>query len=154
MIGAITSGGMLLVFLGLACAVLGVVLLVLYILRSALLIVLVCAAPVMLLCHALPQTDGLARLWWRSVTACLAIQVGQALVLATVVRVILTPDGRGTLGVGAAGGLIDLLVVLCLLWLLIKIPFWAKELAFSGQPSLPTRVAKTYVLAKVARAAW
>jgi hypothetical protein len=47
------------------------------------------------------------------------------------------------------GSLIDLLVVLCLLWVLIRIPFWAKDLAFSARPSLAVRVAKTYIAGKI-----
>jgi hypothetical protein len=151
-VAAIASGGIFLIFLGLACAVVAVVLLVLYIVRAALVVLLVCAAPLMLLCHALPQTDGLARLWWRALIAALGVQVAQALVLTAAVRVFLTPDGRGALGLGVTGGLVDLLVVLCLLWILVRIPFWAKDLAFSARPSIATRAAKTYVLAKVARA--
>jgi hypothetical protein len=42
--------------------------------------------------------------------------------------------------------------VLCLLWILIRIPFWAKDLVFSGRPSIAARAAKTYVIAKVVRA--
>jgi hypothetical protein len=151
-LAAISSGGIFLIFLGLACAVVAVVLLVLYIVRAALVVLLVCAAPLMLLCHSLPQTDGLARLWWRALTAALGVQVAQALVLTAAVHVFLTPEGKGALGLGVTGGLIDLLVVLCLLWVLIRIPFWAKDLAFSARPSVAVRAAKTYVIAKVARA--
>jgi len=151
-VAAIGSGGIFLIFLGLACAIVAVVLLVLYIVRAALVVLLVCAAPLMLLCHALPQTDGLARLWWRAVIAALGVQVAQALVLTAAVNVFLTPDGRGALGLSATGGLVDLLVVLCLLWILIRIPFWAKDLAFTSRPSVAARAAKTYVIAKVARA--
>lgn len=57
-----------------------VVLLVLYIVRAALVVGLVCAAPLMLLAHALPQADGFARLWWRGMLAALGVQVAQALV--------------------------------------------------------------------------
>ena len=39
------------------------------------------------------------------------------------------------------------------LWLLVKVPFWAKDLAFSSKPSLAVRAAKTYVLAQAGRAA-
>jgi hypothetical protein len=148
-VAAIASGGIFLIFLGLACAVVAVVLLVLYIVRAALVVVLVCAAPLMLLAHALPQTDGLARLWWRAMLAALGVQVAQALVLTAAVHVFLTPDGRGALGLGVTGSLIDLLVVLCLLWVLIRIPFWAKDLAFSARPSLAVRVAKTYIAGKI-----
>jgi hypothetical protein len=151
-VAAISRGGIFLTFLGLACAVVAVVLLALYIVRAALIVVLICGAPLMLLSHALPQTDGLARLWWRALIAALGVQVAQALVLTAAVRVFLTPEGRGALGLTVTGGLVDLLVVLCLLWILIRIPFWAKDLALSGRPSIAVRAAKTYVVAKVVRA--
>ena len=152
-VGAVASGGIFLIFLGLACAVVAVILLVLYIVRAALVVVLVCAAPLMLLCHALPQTEGLARLWWRGMTAALGVQVAQAFLLATAVRVFFSSDGHAALGLSVTGSLIDLLVALCLLWLLVKVPFWAKEFAFSSRPSLVVRAAKTYVLAQTGRAA-
>jgi Putative Ig domain/Conjugal transfer protein TrbL len=152
-VGAVASGGIFLIFLGLACAVVAVILLVLYIVRAALIVVLVCAAPLMLIAHALPQTEGLARLWWRGMTAALGVQVAQAFLLATAVRVFFTSEGHSALGLSVTGSLIDLLVALCLLWLLVKVPFWAKELAFSNRPSLAVRAAKTYVLAQVGRTA-
>jgi hypothetical protein len=152
-VGAVASGGIFLIFLGLACAVVAVILLVLYIVRAALIVVLVCAAPLMLIAHALPQTEGLARLWWRGMTAALGVQVAQAFLLATALRVFFTSEGHSALGLSVTGSLIDLLVALCLLWLLVKVPFWAKELAFSHRPSLAVRAAKTYVLAQVGRTA-
>lgn len=151
-VGAVSSGGIFLIFLGLACAVFAVILLLLYVVRAALVVVLVCAAPLMLLAHALPQTEGLARLWWRGMTAALAVQVAQAFLLATAVRVFFSGDGRSALGLSVTGSLVDLLVALCLLWLLVKVPFWAKEFAFSSRPSLVTRAAKTYVLARAGKA--
>jgi hypothetical protein len=152
-VGAVTSGGIFLIFLGLACAIVAVILLVLYIVRAALVVVLVCAAPLMLLAHALPQTEGLAKLWWRGMIAALGVQVAQAFLLATAVRVFFSSEGHSTLGLSVTGSLIDLLVALCLLWLLVKIPFWAKEFAFSHKPSLVARAAKTYVLAQTGKAA-
>jgi hypothetical protein len=153
-VGAIEGGGIFLILLGLACAVFTVVLLVLYIVRAALVVLLVCAAPLMLLGHALPQTEGIAHLWWRAMAAALAVQVAQSLVLAATLRVFFTPDGRDSLGLTSSGSLIDLLVALCLLWVLVKIPFWAKELAFRGRTrSSVASTAKTYVLAKAWRAA-
>ena len=47
------------------------------------------------------------------------------------------------LGVGTGGSLIDLLLVLCLFWVLLRIPFWAKEMAFSGRYGSTARMAKT-----------
>ena len=147
----VTGGGIFLILLGLVCAVFAVVLLVLYIIRAALILLLVCAAPVMLLGHALPQTEGIAQLWWRAMTAALFVQVAQALILALAVQVFLTPSGHGALGLSAAGGLIDVLVALCLLWLLVKVPFWAREMAMSRRPSTVVRLVKTYVVGRALR---
>jgi Conjugal transfer protein TrbL len=147
----VTDGGIFLILLGLVCAVFAVVLLILYIVRAAIILLLVCAAPVMLLCHALPQTDGLARMWWRAMAAALMVQVAQALLLALTVQVVFTPSGHGALGLRSAGSLIDVLVALCLLWLLVKVPFWAREMVVSRRPSTVVRMAKTYVIGRALR---
>jgi hypothetical protein len=147
----VMGGGIFLILLGLVCAVFAVVLLVLYIIRAAIILLLVCAAPVMLLGHALPQTEGIAHLWWRAMTAALFVQVAQALILALAVQVFFTPSGHGALGLSAAGGLIDVLVALCLLWLLVKVPFWAREIAMSRRPSTVVRLVKTYVVGRALR---
>lgn len=152
-LGAVASSGIFVTLLGLAAAALAVVLLILFIVRATVVLVLIAGAPVMLITHALPQTDGLARLWWRGMTAALGVQVAQALVLATAVRVFFNGSGRAALGLSVTGNLIDLLVCLCLLWILVRIPFWAKEFAFSGRRSLVGQAAKTYVLARVGRTA-
>ncbi len=76
---SITDGGIFLVLLGLACAVLAVALLILYLVRASLIVLFVCAAPLMLLGHGLPQTEGMARLWWRVMLALLGVQVAQAI---------------------------------------------------------------------------
>jgi hypothetical protein len=149
---AIADGGIFLVLLGLACALLAVALLVLYLVRAALIVLLVCAAPLMLLAHGLPQTEGLARMWWRAMIAALGVQVAQALTLAATVHVFFT-GGASVLGVGSGGGLVSLLLVLCLFWVLLRIPFWAKELAFSHQRSSAARMVKTYVTYRVVRGA-
>jgi hypothetical protein len=147
---AIADGGIFLVLLGLACALLAVALLILYLIRAAVIVLLVCAAPLMLLAHGLPQTEGLARLWWRGMLAALGVQVAQALTLAATVHVFFA-SGKSVLGVGSGGSLIDLLLVLCLFWVLLRIPFWAKGMAFSGRPSTAARAAKTYVIARVVK---
>jgi hypothetical protein len=148
---SIADGGIFLVLLGLVCAVLAVALLVLYIVRAALILLLVCAAPLMLIGHGLPQTEGMARFWWRAMLAALGVQAAQALTLAATVHVFFA-SGKSVLGVGTGGSLVDLLLVLCLFWLLLRIPFWAKELAFSGRYSSRTaRMAKTYVLFRVVK---
>ena len=99
-------------FVALGVVVLALCVAFVYVIRLALTMVLVAAAPVALMFHALPLTDGLARLWWRGITGILSIQVCQSLVLATAFRLMLseTGDTSGDL-VGAPynNDLIDLL---------------------------------------------
>ncbi len=152
-LGAIANAGIFVILLGLVAAALAVVLLILYIVRATVVLILIAGAPLLLITHALPQTEGLARLWWRGMTAALGVQVAQALVLATAVRVFFNAGGRAALGLSVTGSLIDLLVCLCLFWILIRIPFWAKDLAFSGRRTLVGQAARTYVLARIGKAA-
>jgi len=153
--GSLASGGIFLVLLGLVAAVLGLVLLAVYVIRVALLILLIAVAPIALTCHALPQTDGLARLWWRAMAGLLAIQVGQAVVLITALRVFFAPGGHTTLGLTSSGGLVDILVAICLLYVLIRIPGWVSKAVFAGTghtPGSAARAVKTVVVYKVLRA--
>ncbi|WP_280332923.1 hypothetical protein [Nocardia wallacei] len=109
--------------LALVLVVLVVGLLVGYVIRVAVTIVLIVAAPVALMCHALPVTEPIARWWWRSMGACLAIQVVQSLTLITATRVFLTPGGWRMSG-SSDGGIVDLIVAIALVGLLAKTPFW------------------------------
>lgn len=151
-LGAVSGGGIFLVLVGLVVAVLGVVLLAVYIVRVAMVVVLVAGAPVALSCHALPQTEGLAQLWWRAFAACLGVQVAQSLVLVTALRVFFDSDGRSTLGLSAGGSLVDLLVVVCLLWVLLRIPTWAGRMVFSGRRGSTGRMVRNVVVYKAIRA--
>jgi len=118
-----TSGGIFLIFIGIALAGLLVALLITYIVRVALTILLIVGAPLALMFHALPQTEGIAAWWWKSYGCCLAIQIGQSLTLITAVKVFLAPGGFTVFG-PTSSGLVDLLVALALIYLLFKIPFW------------------------------
>ncbi len=131
-LGSLASGGIFLVLIGAVVAVLAVVLLATYVIRLALVILLVVAAPLALVCHALPQTEGLARLWWRAFAGTLLVQVAQSLVLITALRIFLASGGPANLGIASTGGLVDLLVSACLCWVLVKIPTWVGRMVFSG----------------------
>ena len=131
-LGSLASGGIFVVLLGGVVAVLAVVLLATYVVRLALVILLVVAAPICLVCHALPQTEGLAKLWWRAFSGTLAVQVAQSLVLITALRVFLASGGPANLGIASTGGVVDLLVSACLCWVLVKIPGWVSRVVFSG----------------------
>ncbi|MGC5054672.1 conjugal transfer protein TrbL family protein [Micromonospora sp. DT48] len=94
------------------------------IVRLTTLLVLTAAAPLALACHALPQTDGLARLWWRGYTGCLATPVLQALMLQAGQWMLLDPRHMlPALGLPAEPGpVLNLFVVMVLLWYTVKIP--------------------------------
>jgi hypothetical protein len=130
-LGSLADGGIFVVLLGGVVAVLAIVLLATYVVRLALVILLIVAAPICLVCHALPQTEGLARLWWRAFAGTLAVQVAQSLVLITALRVFLASGGPANLGIASTGGLVDLLVSACLCWVLVKIPGWVSRVVFS-----------------------
>lgn len=118
-----------LTLLGLVVAALALGLLVTCVLRAALVAILVAGAPLALALHALPHTEGLARLWWRALAAALGVQVGQALVLVVALRVFFDADRARVLGIGT-GRLADLLVSGGLFWLLLRLPGWARRAVF------------------------
>lgn len=92
--------------------------------RFSTLLVLTAAAPLALACHALPQTDGLARLWWRGYGGCLATPVLQALMLQAGQWMLLDPQHMlPALGLPVdPGPVLNLFVVMVLLWYTVKIP--------------------------------
>ena len=152
-LGALAGGGIFVVLLGGVVAVLAIVVLATYIVRLVVVIVLVVAAPICLVCHALPQTEGLAKLWWRAFLGALAVQVAQSLVLITALRVLLASGGPANLGIASTGGLVDLLVSACLCWVLVKIPGWVSRSVFSSRGhSGVGRVVRDVVIYKGAKA--
>lgn len=132
-----------LALLGLVVVVLGLLVVAVFVLRIAALVVLVAGAPLLLVCHALPHTEHLARLWWRAMAAALLVPVAQALVLATALRIVLSGELLGL----SSGGLVDLLVVSCLLYLMFKIPLLAANAVKSGSGSRGWERTKTVVVA-------
>jgi hypothetical protein len=120
---SITNGGIFIVLIGIVLAGMLVVLLITYIVRVAATIVLIAGAPIALMFHALPQTEGIAKWWWKAFGGCLAIQVCQSLTLITAMKVLLTPGGFNLFG-PTTSGLVNLLVALALMYILFKIPFW------------------------------
>lgn len=120
---AVTNGGIFLTLIGLVLAGILLSLLVCYVVRVALTVVLIAGAPLALMCLALPQTEGIARWWWRAFAGVLAIQLAQSLTLVAALNVFLAPGGFSFFG-PTGGGLADLIVTIALLYILFKIPFW------------------------------
>ena len=127
--GSNTMPPILFSLLILAALIMAIVVVMTFVLRIALMVGLIGIAPLALLCHATPQTEGLAYTFWRAFAACLGIQLGQAVIIVATVRIFLTPAGPQVLGMPATtGGLLAILVCLTMLWLLIKLPSWMKPL--------------------------
>jgi hypothetical protein len=94
--------------------------------RLSVLLVVAGTGPVALMCHALPQTEPLAHIWWRSLVGCLAVQVLQAVTLHMAVATLLSSDANlPALGLPHdPTGLLNMLIACFLLWLVIRIPKW------------------------------
>ncbi|MEV0318174.1 hypothetical protein ACIBKX_07910 [Streptomyces sp. NPDC050658] len=118
-----SNSGIFMVLMWGVVAVVLVALLVTYIVRVALTILLIAGAPLALMCHALPMTDGVARWWWRIFGGLLVIQVAQSMALIVAIRVFLTPGNFSPFG-STRNGFVSVLVVLGIMYILFKIPFW------------------------------
>ncbi|MEV0619516.1 conjugal transfer protein TrbL family protein [Nonomuraea sp. NPDC050404] len=137
------------ILLALVAVILLILLLIAFVMRTAMVLLLVVAAPLALACLALPYTDGLARFWWRAFTGLLITQVAQSLTLVMTVRVFFNQDGRLLLGLIPSGQLINLVLALCLLIILVRIPRWILRPIFAqtaGRGSSIMRIVK-YALA-------
>ena len=117
---------------------LALVLAVVYVLRLMALVLLTAAAPLALAAYALPQTAWAARWWWRALTACLAIQVAQALVLTAAVRVF-SSAGWIPLNGTRGGSVLPVLTAICLLYIMMRIPWWISRPVLSPFGPSPIR---------------
>jgi hypothetical protein len=138
---SVSTGGIFLILLALAGVVLALVLAVVYVMRLMAVVLLAAAAPLCLALYALPQTAWAARWWWRALTAALSIQVAQGLVLTAAVQVFFSP---GWLPWHLASYLEQVLVTLCLLYVLMRIPFWIARPALSPFGQSPVRRAAKF----------
>jgi hypothetical protein len=134
-LSALHDGGTWLLFIGLALTIMIVVLLLTFIVRVMLTILLIAAAPIALMWHALPHTEGIAQAWWKAFGGVLAIQVGQSMALVVALRIFFAPGGFTVFGPNL-NGLINLLLCLALMWVLIKIPFWCLRPMSGGRRSM------------------
>ena len=121
------SAGVLAVVIGLLIVVLMYTLLASWIVRIGVLIVLAAIAPVALACYCLPYTQPAAALWWRTLLACLATPVLQAVSFTSGINLLLDPGGNLPVLIGLPPGtpsmdMFNLFVILCLLWLTVRIP--------------------------------
>jgi hypothetical protein len=121
--------------------VLALVLAAVYVIRMMAVVLLAAAAPILLALWALPQTAWAARWFCRAGVAVLAIPAAQGLVLSAAVRVFFAPGWLP----GPGGYLEQVLVTLCLLYILMRIPFWIGRPVLSPFGGSPARRAARFV---------
>ena len=134
---------------GLAAAVLAVMLVALYIGRDLVLLVATVLAPLALATYALPQTDEIARTWCRVYAALLFVQVVQAVLVEVGMQLVSHTDWLGGPGSDLTSGL----VIITLLYLLFKLPFAAYHWAFRHHISQSPVVQGAVTAAKFVAAA-
>ncbi|MGI5506488.1 hypothetical protein [Lentzea sp. CA-135723] len=130
---SVLDGGLFAGLLSLALAILLIGLLIGYVVRVAFTALLIAGAPLALMCHGLPQLEGVAHWFWRSGAGVLGIQVGQSLALIVALKVFLEPGGFAFFGAPTSDGIINLIVLIALIWILVKIPGWVmKQVGVGG----------------------
>jgi hypothetical protein len=157
-ISADPTAGVLAVVIGLLIVVLMYALLASWIVRIGVLIVLAAVAPVALACYCLPYTQPAAQLWWRTLLACLATPVLQAVSFTSGINLLLAPEGNLPVLIGLQPGapsmdMFNLFVILCLVWLTVRIPRlmsrWVTHRG--GQTSVAGIVLRAVVIQSVTR---
>ncbi|GAA3292650.1 hypothetical protein Dvina_51675 [Dactylosporangium vinaceum] len=124
--------------------------------RFAAVLILTVIAPLALACHALPQTDPAARLWWRSYGVTLAIPVGQGMTLYAGQWMLLDSEhflpvfGIGTL---EPGGMMNLFIVMVLLWTTVKIPGLMRRFLSAGgqRPNMLGTIVRVVIVQQITR---
>jgi hypothetical protein len=134
---------------GLGAAVLAILLVGLYIGRDIVLVVATVLSPLALATYALPQTDEIARIWWRVFSALLFVQLIEAILVELGLELLRHTDWLG----GPTSDLVSGLVLITLLFLLFKIPFAAYHWAFRHPLSQSPVVQTAITTAKVVAAA-
>jgi hypothetical protein len=130
----------LMLLIGLLIAVLVGILVVQWIIRLGVLVVAVGVSPIALALHGTPQTEGAAKLWWRTFLGTLGTVVIQAVALHTTLTIFLNPDNNfPVLGLpipgGEPGAVMNLLIVVCLLWGIVKVPALMRRYVTQSRPS-------------------
>lgn len=126
-----STGPLYVVVFALGVVLMGVALVAALLVRIAALLVLVVTAPLALACHGHPVTEGAAKLWWKTLAGLVGIQVLQAIVFLTCVKVVLDPGNYSLLGLPSATSLINLIVFGGCLYMELKIPGWIRHLVTS-----------------------
>ncbi|SDL64014.1 hypothetical protein [Nonomuraea jiangxiensis] len=148
-LAGIVLKGVFFAIVALVVVILAVGVLFTYIVRIALTMVVIVAAPLALILHALPMTEGIARLWWRAFAGLLAIQMCQSLVLVTALQLLFSanPADDDSFWIPSTADMTDLLMAICLLFVLLKIPGWvARTIWQASKPRTLSRLVKSLIV--------
>jgi hypothetical protein len=146
----------LLLLIALLIAVLVIVLIVQWIIRLGVLVVVVGISPIALALHGTPQTEGAAKLWWRAILGTLGTVVIQAVALHTTLTIFLNPNTNlPVLGLplpgGDPGAIMNLLIVVCLLWGILKIPGLMRRYVTQSRPSTMGMIFRVVLVQQLTR---
>ncbi|WP_213006079.1 hypothetical protein [Paractinoplanes toevensis] len=124
--------------------------------RFTLLLIMTAVAPMALACHALPQTDSIARLWWRGYAGALAVPTAQGFLLYAGQWMLLDPRHlMPAFGLPIdPGSIMNLLVVVVLLFYTVRIPGLMSRWVMSGgrQTNVLAMIARVAVVQQITRA--
>jgi hypothetical protein len=151
----VSASGFPLLLIGLLIAVLVALLMIQWIMRCGLLIVLAGIAPVALALHGTPQTEGVAKLWWRAMLGTTGTVVIQAVVLHMTLTIFLSPDANlpvlGLIVIPDAGATMNLLVVACMLFGILKVPGLMRRYVTQARPGVSGQIFRLVVIQQLTR---
>jgi hypothetical protein len=123
--------------------------------RCGLLIVLAGIAPIALALHGTPQTEGAAKLWWRAMLGATGTVVIQAAALHTTLTIFLSPDANlpvlGLIVIPDAGATMNLLIVACLLFGILKVPGLMRRFVTQTKPGVSGQIFRLVVIQQLTR---
>jgi hypothetical protein len=127
-----------------------------WIIRLGVLVVAVGIAPIALALHDTPQTEGAAKLWWRTILGTLGTVVIQAVALHTTLTIFLNPNTNfPVLGLpipgGEPGAVMNLFIVVCLLWGVIKVPGLMRRYITQARPSAMGMILRVVLVQQLTR---
>ncbi|ORT46855.1 hypothetical protein, partial [Frankia sp. KB5] len=135
-----------LILLGIGVVGLMVMLIVGWTIRVAAMMGLAVAGPLMLVCHGLPWTEGVANMYWRALGGCLAVQVGQSVLLTLGIRVLLATDDGAYNPIPTSDTLANLLTAAALFYIAVKIQSFASQHLMGGGRSTVVSLVKYRLL--------
>lgn len=149
----VSAGSFLLILIGLIIAVLVAILLVQWIIRLGVLIVVVGISPIALALHGLPQTEAAAKLWWRTLLGTLGTVAIQAVALHETLTIFLSPTANlPALGIpGDPGTVMNLLIVVCMLFGVLKVPGLMRRYITKSSPSQVGTILRVVLIQQVTR---